>query len=223
LILRTRSAARLDVCRARASAESACNFASFSACRAITTCDIGSASEVEETCTRITRDFEGIDVLVNNAGVTRDRSFKKMDRGMWDTVIDTNLSSVFDITKSFIDGMAGRGWGRVVNISSIVGRIGNFGQANYAAAKAGLIGLTKALAREYAAKGVTVNAIAPGFVKTRMLDGVPEKALQSVLDITPVGRLGDPMEIGASVLYLASPAAAFVTGHVLDVNGGMAM
>lgn len=185
--------------------------------------DIGAAGEVEETCTRITRDFEGIDVLVNNAGVTRDRSFKKMDRGMWDTVIDTNLSSVFDITKSFIDGMAGRGWGRVVNISSIVGRIGNFGQANYAAAKAGLIGLTKALAREYAAKGVTVNAIAPGFVKTRMLDGVPEKALQSVLDITPVGRLGDPMEIGASVLYLASPAAAFVTGHVLDVNGGMAM
>jgi NAD(P)-dependent dehydrogenase (short-subunit alcohol dehydrogenase family) len=111
----------------------------------------------------------------------------------------------------------------VINISSIVGRIGNFGQANYAAAKAGLIGFTKALAREYAKKGVTVNAIAPGFVKTRMLDRVPEKALQSVVDITPVGRLGDPADIGASVLYLASPAASFVTGHVLDVNGGMAM
>jgi NAD(P)-dependent dehydrogenase (short-subunit alcohol dehydrogenase family) len=185
--------------------------------------DVGVMGEVEAMCARINEDFETIDVLVNNAGVTRDRSFRKMDRGTWDTVIDTNLNSVFDITKSFIDGMAGRGWGRVVNISSIVGRIGNFGQANYAAAKAGLIGFTKALAREYASKGVTVNAIAPGFVKTRMLDGVPEKALQSVLDITPVGRLGDPMEIGASVLYLASPAAAFVTGHVLDVNGGMAM
>ena len=141
----------------------------------------------------------------------------------WDTVINTNLNSVFDVTQRFIDKMAARGWGRVINISSIVGRVGNFGQANYAAAKAGLIGLTKTLAREYARKGVTVNAIAPGFVRTRMLDGVPDKALQTVLDNTPVGRLGDPMEIAASVLYLASPAAGFVTGHVLDVNGGMAM
>jgi NAD(P)-dependent dehydrogenase (short-subunit alcohol dehydrogenase family) len=185
--------------------------------------DVGVRGDVEAMCARITDDFETIDVLVNNAGVTRDRTFRKMDRDSWDMVIDTNLNSVFDITKSFIDGMAARNWGRVVNISSVVGRIGNFGQANYAAAKAGLIGLTKALAREYARKGVTVNAIAPGFVKTRMLEGVPEAALQSVLDLTPVGRLGDPMEIGASVLYLASPAAAFVTGHVLDVNGGMAM
>jgi NAD(P)-dependent dehydrogenase (short-subunit alcohol dehydrogenase family) len=111
----------------------------------------------------------------------------------------------------------------VINISSIVGQIGNFGQANYAAAKAGLIGFTKTLAREYAKKGVTVNAIAPGFIRTRMLDGVPEKVLQSLVDITPVGRLGEPMEVGASVLFLASPAASFVTGHVLDVNGGMAM
>ena len=137
-----------------------------------------------------------IDILVNNAGVTRDGLFRKMDRGAWDEVINTNLNSVFDITQRFIDGMAARGWGRVINISSIVGRIGNFGQANYAAAKAGLIGFTKTLAREYARKGVTVNAIAPGFVQTRMLDGVPDKAMQAVLDTTPVGRLGDPMEIG---------------------------
>src|SRR5678815_3104461 len=143
----------------------------------------------------------------------RDR-FRKMDRGAWDEVINTNLSSVFEVTQRFIDGMAARGWGRVINISSIVGRIGNFGQANYAAAKAGLIGFTKTLAREYARKGVTVNAIAPGFVRTRMLDGVPDKALQNVLDTTPVGRLGDPMEIAASALYLASPVAGFVTGHV---------
>jgi NAD(P)-dependent dehydrogenase (short-subunit alcohol dehydrogenase family) len=185
--------------------------------------DIAQRGDVETTCARVSRDFEAIDILVNNAGVTRDSLFRKMDRSAWDEVINTNLSGVFDITQRFIEGMAQRGWGRVVNISSIVGRVGNFGQANYAAAKAGLIGFTKALAREYASKGVTVNAIAPGFVKTRMLDRVPEKALKSVLDVTPVGRLGDPMEIGASVLYLASPAAAFVTGHVLDINGGMAM
>jgi 3-oxoacyl-[acyl-carrier protein] reductase len=186
-------------------------------------CDISDRGQVEAMCARVSEEFETIDILVNNAGVTRDGLFRKMDRGAWDAVIDTNLNSVFDITRRFIDAMAARRWGRVVNVSSIVGRIGNFGQTNYAAAKAGLIGLTKALAREYASKGVTVNAVAPGFVKTRMLDGVPEKALQSVLDLTPLGRLGDPMEIAASVLYLASPAAAFVTGHVLDVNGGMAM
>jgi len=185
--------------------------------------DVGVRREVETMCVRVHDDFEAIDVLVNNAGVTRDSSFRKMDRAAWDEVLNTNLNSVFDITRLFIDSMAARGWGRVINISSIVGRVGNFGQANYAAAKAGLIGLTKTLAREYAKKGVTVNAIAPGFVKTRMLDGVPDKALQAVLDVTPVGRLGDPMEIGASVLYLASPAAGFVTGHVLDINGGMAM
>ena len=185
--------------------------------------DVGVRRDVETMCGRVNDDFDGIDILVNNAGITRDRAFRKMDRLAWDEVMNTNLNSVFDITRLLIEPMAARGWGRVINISSIVGRIGNFGQANYAAAKAGLIGLTKTLAREYARKGVTVNAIAPGFVKTRMLDAVPDQALKSVLDMTPVGRLGDPMEIGASVLYLASPAAGFVTGHVLDINGGMAM
>ncbi|NLE84916.1 MAG: 3-oxoacyl-ACP reductase FabG [Myxococcales bacterium] len=185
--------------------------------------DVSRPGEVAEMCARINDEFDGVDILVNNAGITRDRSFRKMDRSSWDTVIETNLSSVFEITQRFIEPMAARRWGRVVNVSSIVGRVGNFGQANYAAAKAGLIGLTKTLAREYASKGVTVNAVAPGFVRTRMLDAVPESALKTVLDLTPVGRLGDPMEIGASVLFLASPAAGFVTGHVLDVNGGMAM
>jgi NAD(P)-dependent dehydrogenase (short-subunit alcohol dehydrogenase family) len=185
--------------------------------------DIGAHFELERMCLQMAHDFQGIDVLVNNAGVTRDSSFRKMDRRAWDEVIDINLSGVFDVTRLFIDSMAGRGWGRVINISSVVGRIGNFGQANYAAAKAGLIGLTKTLAREYASKGVTVNAVAPGFIRTRMLDGVPDKAMQSVIDSTPVRRLGEPMEIGACVLYLASPAAGFVTGQVLDVNGGMAM
>jgi 3-oxoacyl-[acyl-carrier protein] reductase len=186
-------------------------------------CDIGVRSQVETMCGRVNDDFDGIDVLVNNAGVNRDRAFRRMDREAWDQVINTNLNSVFEVTRRFIEPMAGRGWGRVINISSIVGRIGNFGQANYAAAKAGLIGLTKTLAREYASKGVTVNAIAPGFIKTRMLESLPDKVLKSVLDSTPVGRLGEPMEVAASVLYLASPAAGFVTGHVLDINGGMAM
>jgi NAD(P)-dependent dehydrogenase (short-subunit alcohol dehydrogenase family) len=185
--------------------------------------DLRVRSDVEATCARVARDFDAVDILVNNAGIARDRSFKKMDRDIWDEVIDINLNSVFDITHAFIDRMAARGWGRVINISSVVGRIGNFGQANYSAAKAGLIGLTKTLAREYAAKSVTVNAVAPGFVKTRMMEGLPESVLKSVLDVTPVKRLGEPMEIGASVLYLASPAAGFVTGHVLDINGGMAM
>lgn len=185
--------------------------------------DVAAPAEVDTMCARIIDEFEGIDILVNNAGVTRDRSFRKMDRGAWDEVINTNLNAVFELTRRFIEPMAARGWGRVINVSSIVGRIGNFGQANYAAAKAGLIGFTKSVAREYASKGVTVNAIAPGFVRTRMLEGVPDKVMQSVLDLTPVGRLGEPMEIAAGVLYLASPAAGFVTGQVLDVNGGMAM
>ena len=185
--------------------------------------DIAMRGDLETMCDRVYDDFESVDILVNNAGITRDRSFRKMDRSSWDEVINTNLSCVFDITQRFIEPMSARGWGRVINISSIVGRIGNFGQANYAAAKAGLIGLTKTLAREYARKGVTVNAIAPGFIKTRMLDGVPDKAMETMLGMTPIGRLGDPTEIGAGVLFLASPAASFVTGHVLDINGGLAM
>ena len=185
--------------------------------------DIAVRGDVETMCSEVKDHFETIDILVNNAGITRDRSFKKMDREAWDDVINTNLSSVFDITRRFIDGMAERGWGRVINISSIVGEIGNFGQANYAASKAGLIGLTKTLAREYGRKGVTVNAIAPGFIQTRMMADVPAKAIEAVIGMTPVGRLGDAMEIGAGALFLASPAAAFITGHVLDINGGMAM
>jgi NAD(P)-dependent dehydrogenase (short-subunit alcohol dehydrogenase family) len=185
--------------------------------------DIAIRGEVETMCSGVKDDFETIDILVNNAGITRDSSFKKMGREAWDEVINTDLSSVFDVTRRFIDGMAERAWGRVINISSIVGEMGNFGQANYAAAKAGLIGLTKTLAREYARKGVTVNAVAPGFIKTRMVADVPAKALDSVIAATPVGRLGEAMEIGAGVVYLASPAAAYVTGHVLNINGGMFM
>jgi len=164
-----------------------------------------------------------VEALVNNAGITRDATMHRMRTDQWNDVIRTNLDSCFNMSRAVIEGMRSRGFGRIVNVSSINGQAGQIGQTNYAAAKAGLIGFTKALAREYARKGVTVNAIAPGFVKTRMLEGVPEKALESVLAVTPMGRFAEPMEIGASVLYLASPAASFVTGHVLDVNGGMAM
>jgi 3-oxoacyl-(acyl-carrier-protein) reductase len=185
--------------------------------------DVGDAAEVGRLAAEVKESLGDIDILVNNAGITRDRSFKKMTQEMWDAVIAVNLTGVFVVTKQFIDGMADRGWGRVVNISSIVGEVGNFGQANYAASKAGVIGLTKTLAREYARKGVTVNAVAPGFIKTRMLQDVPEKALEAVINMTPVGRLGEAMEVGAGVAFLASPAASYITGHVLDINGGMAM
>jgi 3-oxoacyl-(acyl-carrier-protein) reductase len=185
--------------------------------------DVADAAEVSKLAAEVTDTFGDIDILVNNAGITRDRSFKKMTQEMWDAVIAVNLTGVFVVTKQFIDGMAERGWGRVINISSIVGEVGNFGQANYAAAKAGVIGLTKTLAREYARKGITVNAVAPGFIKTRMLQDVPEKALEAIVNMTPVGRLGEPVEIAAGVAFLASPAASYITGHVLDINGGMAM
>jgi NAD(P)-dependent dehydrogenase (short-subunit alcohol dehydrogenase family) len=183
----------------------------------------GHAAEVSKLAAEVSDVLGGVDILVNNAGITRDRSFKKMTQEMWDTVIAVDLTGVFAVTKQFIDGMADRGWGRVINISSIVGEVGNFGQANYSAAKAGVIGLTKTLAREYARKGVTVNAIAPGFIRTRMLQDMPEKALEAVINMTPVGRLGEPVEIAAGVAFLASPAASYITGHVLDINGGMAM
>jgi 3-oxoacyl-(acyl-carrier-protein) reductase len=185
--------------------------------------DVGDAGEVAKLAEEVMHSMGSVDILVNNAGITRDRSFKKMTQEMWDAVIAVDLTGVFSVTKLFIDGMADSGWGRVINISSIVGEVGNFGQANYAAAKAGLIGFTKTLAREYARKGVTVNAIAPGFIRTRMLQEMPEKALESVINMTPVGRLGEPAEVAAGVAFLASPAASYITGHVLDINGGMSM
>jgi 3-oxoacyl-(acyl-carrier-protein) reductase len=185
--------------------------------------NVADPNEVEKLHTEVVRDFGQVDIIVNNAGITRDKSFKKMTKEMWDTVMKVDLDGVFLVTKQFIDPMAERGWGRIINISSVIGEVGNFGQSNYAAAKAAVIGFTKALAREYARKGVTVNAIAPGFIRTEMTDAVPPAALDAVLQVTPVGRLGTPEEVAAGVAYLASDAAAFITGHVLDINGGYAM
>lgn len=185
--------------------------------------NVADPAEVEKLHVEVRHDLGPVDILINNAGITRDKSFKKMTKEMWDTVMKVDLDGVFLVTKQFLDEMAERGWGRVINISSVIGEVGNFGQSNYAAAKAAVIGFTKALAREYARKGVTVNAIAPGFIRTEMTEAVPQAALDAVIQVTPVGRLGTPEEVAAGVAYLASDAAAFITGHVLDINGGYAM
>ena len=185
--------------------------------------NIADPVEVDKLHAEILKTFGQVDILINNAGITRDKSFKKMTKEMWDTVMNVDLDGVFLVTKAFIDEMAERSWGRVINISSVIGEVGNFGQVNYAAAKAAVIGFSKALARDYARKGVTVNAVAPGFIRTQMTEAVPQAALDQIVAATPVGRLGTPEEVAAAVLYLASDSAAFVTGQVVDVNGGYAM
>lgn len=172
---------------------------------------------------QILKEFGPVQIVVNNAGITRDRSFVKMDRTMWHDVLNVNLTGPAMIIHRLVKPMAEAGWGRIINITSIVGQIGNFGQANYAAAKGGLISLTKTLAREFARKNITVNAVAPGFIETDMTAEVPEAALDAVRQSTPMGRLGKPEEVAAAVVFLASPAASFITGTVIDVNGGMAM
>jgi acetoacetyl-CoA reductase len=163
------------------------------------------------------------DILVNNAGVTRDGMFHKMSPQDWNDVIRIDLTSMFNMTRPIIDGMRERGFGRIVNISSINGQKGQMGQVNYSAAKAGVIGFTKALAQESARKGITVNCIAPGYVNTEMVAAMPATVLQSVIAGIPVNRLGEVSEIGALVTYLASDAAAFMTGSVLTINGGQYM
>jgi acetoacetyl-CoA reductase len=162
-----------------------------------------------------------IDILVNNAGITRDKMFAKMERDQWDAVINTNLSSLFNVTKQVSAKMAARGWGRIINISSVNGVKGQAGQTNYSAAKAGVIGFTKALAQELATKGVTVNAIAPGYVATKMVTAIREDILKSIIDSVPVKRLAKPEEIGFAVAFLADELSGFTTGATLNINGGL--
>lgn len=181
-----------------------------------------------DSCARAVKKVEieagPVDILVNNAGITRDVTFKKMTKADWDAVLRTNLDSVFNMTKQVMDGMMDRGWGRVINISSVNGQKGAFGQTNYSAAKAGMHGFTKALALEVARKGVTVNTVSPGYVGTKMVMAIPEDILNSkILPQIPVGRLGKPEEIADLVAYLASDAAAFVTGANFAINGGQHM
>lgn len=183
--------------------------------------DVADFASCERCASQIKAEIGPIDILVNNAGITRDASFKKLEKDSWDAVLRTNLDSVFNMTKQWYEDMTARGWGRIVNISSVIGCKGGFGQTNYAAAKAGMHGFTKSLALEVARKGVTVNTVSPGFIATRMVTAVPDEIMQSkILPEIPVGRLGQPEEVAALVAYLCSHEAAFVTGANISINGG---
>jgi acetoacetyl-CoA reductase len=164
-----------------------------------------------------------IDILVNNAGITRDATFRKLSYADWDAVLRVNLDSVFNVTRPFIDGMLERGWGRIVNIASINGSKGQFGQTNYSAAKAGMHGFTKALAQEVARKGVTVNTVSPGYLDTKMVTSMSEEVVKQVIAGIPVGRLGRPEEIAALVAFIVSESAGFMTGSNVSMNGGQHM
>jgi acetoacetyl-CoA reductase len=186
--------------------------------------DVANFDSCQTAVTRIQAEAGPVDVLVNNAGITRDMTFKRMGKTDWDAVLHTNLDSVFNMTKPVCDGMVDRGWGRIINISSINGQKGAFGQTNYSAAKAGMHGFTKALALEVARKGVTVNTISPGYIATQMVLAVPQNVLDAkIIPHIPVGRLGKPEEVAGLVAYLCSDEAAFVTGANIAINGGQHM
>ena len=186
--------------------------------------DVGDFDAVSAAVARIKTDVGPVEVLVNNAGITRDVPLHKMSKEQWDAVINTNLSGLFNLSRNVIEDMRGAGFGRIVSISSINGQKGQFGQTNYAAAKAGDLGFTKALALETAAKGITVNAIAPGYIGTEMVMAVPEKVLNEVIiPQIPVGRLGQAEEIARCVVFLASDDAGFITGSTITANGGQYM
>jgi acetoacetyl-CoA reductase len=192
----------------------------FFACEA----NVADYASCQDAAKKIQSDVGPIDVLVNNAGITRDTTFRKMEKDGWDAVIRTNLDSVFNMTKPVIDGMAERGWGRVINVSSVNGQKGAFGQTNYSAAKAGMHGFTKALALEYARKGVTVNTISPGYIGTKMVLAIPKEILDTkIVPQIPIGRLGKPEEVAGLVAYLCTEEAAFVTGANIAINGGQHM
>ncbi|KQV38848.1 acetoacetyl-CoA reductase [Massilia sp. Root335] len=187
-------------------------------------CDVSDYDSAQACVAKVVQEVGPVDVLVNNAGITRDMTFKKMDKVNWDAVMKTNLDSVFNMTKPVADGMVERNWGRIINISSVNGQKGAFGQTNYSAAKAGIHGFTKALALEVARKGVTVNTISPGYIGTKMVTDIPAEVLESkILPQIPMGRLGKPEEVAGLVAYLSSDEAAFVTGANIAINGGQHM
>jgi len=172
---------------------------------------------------KIVADMGTIDVLVNNAGITRDHTLQNMPIEDWHAVLDTDLSSCFYMTRAVLGSMRDKGFGRIINLSSISGMAGQFGQTNYAAAKAGILGFTKSLALETAAKGITVNAVAPGFIKTTMLDTIPDHVMKALIDRIPVKRLGTPEDIARAILFLADDEAGFITGETFAINGGLYM
>jgi len=192
-------------------------------CVALAFGDVSSFESMGEMVKGIVAGHGPVDVLVNCAGITRDGTFRKMTPEQWHAVISTNLDSVFNVTRHVIDGMCDRGWGRIVNISSVNAIRGQFGQTNYSAAKAGILGFTKALAQEVIRKGVTVNAVSPGYIGTDMVNAIREDVRQQIIAQIPAGRLGTPDEIGDLCAYLASDKAAYITGANLSINGGLHM
>jgi 3-oxoacyl-(acyl-carrier-protein) reductase len=210
--------------RSVSAAEEVCATAQAFGVRAIAwAADVARDEETTAMVESVLREFGQVDILVNVAGITRDKSFVKMTKEMWTEVLDVNLNGLFNVTHALLPGMLETGWGRVINISSIVGQTGNFGQTNYAASKGGIIAFTMALAREVARKGVTVNTVSPGFIETEMLADMPPVAIDAIKTMTPIGRLGRPEEVAAAIAFLASPAAGYITGQVISVNGGMYM
>ncbi|MCZ8099742.1 MAG: 3-oxoacyl-[acyl-carrier-protein] reductase [Alsobacter sp.] len=185
--------------------------------------NLGDRESVEALVPAAEAAMGQVDILVNNAGVTRDNLFMRMKDDEWDTVIRVNLEAAFRLSRAVLRGMMKRRWGRIVSITSVVGTTGNPGQGNYAASKAGLVGMSKSLAAEVASRNITVNCVAPGFIETAMTDVLNEKQKESILGSVPMGRLGSGAEVASAVVYLASPEAAYTTGQTLHVNGGMAM
>ena len=185
--------------------------------------DIGAVEDCERVINEVLSQHGRLDVLVNNAGITADKTVRRMTPHDWDRVVQVNLSGAFYLSRAILQHMLDRGSGRIINISSIIGESGNIGQANYAAAKAGLFGLTMSLAQETARKGITVNSVAPGYVSTEMVAAVPQAALEKVIAKIPAGRLGEPDEIARVVEFLADPDSGFITGQIYSVNGGQYM
>ena len=185
--------------------------------------DLASADSIKEAVGKVTKEFGRVDILVNNAGITKDGLALRMKKDDWEAVLTTNLTGAFLMCQQVLHGMLRERWGRIVNISSVVGEMGNAGQANYVASKAGLIGLTKSLAQEMGSRNITVNAIAPGFIETEMTEKLSEELKTRMLANIPLKRIGRPEDVAAAVVFLASEEAGYITGHVLDVNGGLLM
>ena len=185
--------------------------------------DLSSADSIREALSKTAKEFGPVSILVNNAGITKDGLALRMKKDDWDAVVRTNLSGSFFAMQQVLQGMMRERWGRIINITSVVGEMGNVGQANYVASKAGLIGLTKAMALEMASRNITVNAVAPGFIETDMTGVLSDEVKQQLLARTPLKRMGTPEDVAAAVRFLASEEAGYITGHVLDVNGGLYM
>lgn len=185
--------------------------------------DVGDEEQIKSSCKAAISRFGKVDILVNNAGITRDQLVMRMKRADWDAVLNTNLTSAYLCVQQVISSMLKQRWGRILNVTSVFGQMGQAGQANYASSKAGLIGLTMALAREFGSRNITCNAIAPGFIETAMTAGLGDDFKQNAVKMIPLGRVGTPEEVASAAAFLASDDAAYITGHVLNVNGGMLM